>query len=229
MEMRNVYEMTQLNTYYQVMEDTIALNAEAIYKSIFKQNLPLIGNLFVDWLLTVGLSKIPLSFSGHYIQNLVLYGWPFVMKFFASFIKELETQCKDLLQKIKRNVKQVTLYNNFDVEHLSEEVRRSISPIKKRKKLRAFRNLFSRKKKTKQDEIDDQTLKTEKRIFFTVKNSKNVLANEDIYLVLKKKIKKFDDETWERIFVAHGKCKINRKKLISDLKWTKAQNFAFLN
>lgn len=227
--MRNVYEMTHLSIYYKCMEEIIGLNCDLMYKTIFKDNLDLLGNLFVDWVLTVGLSKVPLSFSGLYIENLVLYGWPFVMKFFASFIRELEAKSKDFISKLKRDVKEVTLYNNFNVEHLSEEVRRSISPIKKRKKMRAFRNLFSRKKnKSKQDELDDKQLKTEKRFYFKVKNSSNVLANEDIYLVLKKVIKKFDDKTWHRIFVGHVKCKINRKKMIADLKWTKAQNFAFL-
>lgn len=224
--MDKVYKMDDLDRYYKVMEESIGLNCGPIYKVVFKDNISLIGNLFVDWVLTLGFSKISLSFSADYLQNLVLYGWIFVLKFFVSFIKELETLCKDFLSKLKRSVKKVIMFNNFDIRNCSSDVKRSVSPIKKSKKMKAFKNLF---KKSSKKEGENSKITKEKRFYFKSKDSRNLLANEEIYIILKTEMKNMNDENWERILENSFKCKINKKKVILDLKWTKSNNFAVIS
>ena len=107
--MGNIYRMTALENYYKVFENIIYLNSPFIYKIIFKDNISLIRNLFVDWVLTIGFSKLPLNFTGKYLENLVVHGWYFVLKFFASFIKEMETVTMKFINNLKRQVKEVVL------------------------------------------------------------------------------------------------------------------------
>ena len=156
----------------------------------------------------------------------MLYGWTYFFKFFGSFIREIETLSKSFLSKIKRKTKQVILYNNFNIEHLPEKVKRSISPIKSKKGFGAFTKLFNKDKK---DEEVDSKVTTEKRICFKVKKSKNVMANEEMYIMLKKSIKKLGDENWANIFNNAFMAKINKKKIVLKIKWTKYNNFSELN
>lgn len=227
LEMHNLYRMTHLNDYYQLLEETIALNCSALYKTVFKDNLALINNLFVDWLLTLGTSKIPLKFSGEYLEYLVLYGWTYFFKFFGSFARELEQLSKSFLSKIKRKTKEVVLYNNFDIENLPEKLKRSISPIRSKNRFPGLKKLFN--KKPRKEEPPGSKITTEKRICFKVKKSKNTMANEEMYIVLKKFVKKLDDQGWENIFNNAFLAKVNKKKIVFAIKWTKYNNFSELN
>lgn len=226
LEMENLYRMTTLDKYYALLEDTIALNCSSLYKTVFKDNTALINNLFVDWVLTLGMSKIPIEFSGEYLEYLVLYGWTYFFKFFGSFMREIETMIKPFLSKIKRKTKKVTLYNNFDIEHLPEKVKRSISPIKSRRGFGVIKKFFN---KDKSPEAQDPKITHEKRICFKVKKSKNTLANEEMYMTLRKAFRKLTSDRWKGIFDNAFSTKVSKKKIVLKIQWTKYNNFSELN
>ena len=142
-------------------------------------------------------------------------------------MKEIEILSKPFLSKIKRKTKQVVLYNNFNIDHLPKDVRRSISPIKSRNKFKAFKNLFKQEKKVQEEE--NSKITREKRICFKVKKSKNVMANEEMYIMLKKSINKLKEDNWTNIFDNAFMAKINKKKIVLKIKWTKYNNFSELN
>lgn len=223
--MENVYKMTGLSKYYTVIEEVISFNCPVLYKTIFKSNETLLGNIFIEWILTLGFSKIPLKFSGEFLYNLALYGWNYYFKFIGAMMKEIETISNSFLSNIKRNIKEVTLYNNFNVEHFPENIRKSLSPMKKRTGFNAFTNIF---KKQKQKETNSN-LTTEKTFMFINKKNGNSLGNEEIYIYFKNKFKKFDDQNWENIFNNVLAAKIKSKHIVTNLNWTLSNKFAILN
>lgn len=78
---------------------------EVVKMMIFKEDKEhfnfLIENEFdfsmnlVDWILTLGTSKVPLEFSGVYLKNLVLLGWNFFIGLLVEFLKLLRNQQGD--------------------------------------------------------------------------------------------------------------------------------------